>query len=145
MPGKLGYTPAANCARGWRGWQSSCGAGVFHSIILRKRVIGISCWEKVQRNRAPQLAAPTGRPKNDERNVSHPDCTREFTEGRSAVDLELSGGTVAGALSALWTACPGARDRVVNQQGQVRQHNVFVGNENIRYMGGLAHAYPIAP
>jgi sulfur-carrier protein len=68
-----------------------------------------------------------------------PAALREFTGGRSTVQLELSGGTVADALSALWTACPGVRDRVVNEQGQVRQHiNVFVGNENIRYTGGLS-------
>ena len=42
-------------------------------------------------------------------------------------------------MSALWTLYPGVRDRVVNEQGQVRQHiNIFVGNENIRYTGGLA-------
>jgi molybdopterin converting factor small subunit len=36
-------------------------------------------------------------------------------------------------------AYPGIRDRVVNEQGQVRQHiNIFIGNENIRYTGGLA-------
>jgi molybdopterin converting factor small subunit len=33
---------------------------------------------------------------------------------------------------------PGVRDRVVNEQGAVRQHvNVFVGDESIRYTGGL--------
>ena len=68
-----------------------------------------------------------------------PSALREFTDGRSTVELELSGGTVGEALSALWTACPGVRDRVVNEQGHVRQHiNIFVGNENIRYTSGLA-------
>jgi hypothetical protein len=33
------------------------------------------------------------------------------------------------------------RDRVVTEQGQVREHiNIFVGEENIRYSGGLATA-----
>lgn len=72
-----------------------------------------------------------------------PAALREFTEGRSTVELEFSGGTVADALSALWAACPGVRDRVVNEQSQVRQHiNLFVGNENIRYTGGLATCVP---
>jgi len=31
------------------------------------------------------------------------------------------------------------RDRVVTEQGEVRPHiNIFVGDENIRYSGGLA-------
>jgi molybdopterin synthase sulfur carrier subunit len=68
-----------------------------------------------------------------------PGALREFTAGRSTVEIAASRGSVADALSALWTLYPGVRDRVVNEQGQVRQHiNIFVGNENIRYTGGLA-------
>ena len=38
---------------------------------------------------------------------------------------------------------PGVRDRVANEQGQIRQHiNVFIGNENIRYTGGLTSRIP---
>lgn len=72
-----------------------------------------------------------------------PRALREFTSGHSSVELEPSGETLGDALSALWTACPGVRDRVVNEQGQVRQHiNIFVGNENVRYTGGLATSVP---
>lgn len=72
-----------------------------------------------------------------------PAALREFTGGQSTLELEVSGGTVGHALSALWTACPGARDRVVNEQDQVRQHiSIFVGNENIRYTGGLTTPVP---
>jgi molybdopterin converting factor small subunit len=68
-----------------------------------------------------------------------PGALREFTAGGSNVEIEASRGSVADAMSALWTLYPGVRDRVVNEQGQVRQHiNIFVGNENIRYTGGLA-------
>ena len=67
-----------------------------------------------------------------------PAALREFTNGRNEVSVEPSGATVAEALSALWIAYPGVRDRVLNEQDQVRQHiNIFVGNENIRYTGGL--------
>ena len=53
--------------------------------------------------------------------------------------FEAAGTTVADALQALWAACPGMQDRVVTEQGQVREHiNIFVGKENIRYTGGLA-------
>jgi molybdopterin converting factor small subunit len=50
---------------------------------------------------------------------------------------------VGAALDALWTLHPGVRDRIVTEQGEVRQHvNVFVGNESIRFTGGLDTAVP---
>jgi MoaD family protein len=68
-----------------------------------------------------------------------PAALREFTGGRSQVQLQMEGGTVAEALSALYATFPGIRDRVVNEQDQLRPHiNVFVGNENVRYTGGLS-------
>jgi len=68
-----------------------------------------------------------------------PGALREFTAGRPRVEISLARGTVADALTELWRLHPGVRDRVVNEQGQVRQHiNIFIGNENIRYTGGLA-------
>jgi sulfur-carrier protein len=71
--------------------------------------------------------------------IQIPGALREFTAGRARVEISLARGTVADALTALWTLYPGVRDRVVNEQGQVRQHiNIFIGNENIRYTGGLA-------
>lgn len=67
-----------------------------------------------------------------------PGALREFTEGRGTVEIDRTPATVADALSSLWIRFPGVRDRVVDEQGQVRPHiNVFVGNENIRYTGGL--------
>ena len=68
-----------------------------------------------------------------------PGALREFTAGSPRVQISLVRGTVADALTELWRLHPGVRDRVVNEQGQVRRHiNVFIGNENIRYTGGLA-------
>ncbi len=68
-----------------------------------------------------------------------PGALREFTAGQSSVAIEGTPSTVADALAILWSRYPGVRDRVANEQGQVRQHiNIFVGNENIRYTGGLA-------
>ncbi|HET7750443.1 MAG TPA: ubiquitin-like small modifier protein 1 [Terriglobales bacterium] len=68
-----------------------------------------------------------------------PGPLRSFSGGRSDVELKGNAGTVSEALEALWAACPGMRDRVVTEQGQVREHiNIFVGKENIRYTGGLA-------
>jgi molybdopterin synthase sulfur carrier subunit len=68
-----------------------------------------------------------------------PGALREFTAGRSRVEVDFSGGTLNDAMSALWTLYPGVRDRILTEQQQVRQHiNIFIGSENIRYTGGLA-------
>ena len=68
-----------------------------------------------------------------------PGALREFTAGRSTIKIEYTGGTVYHALTALCALYPGVRDRVLTEQGQVRQHiNIFIGNEDVRYTGGLA-------
>jgi sulfur-carrier protein len=68
-----------------------------------------------------------------------PGVLREFTDGLSKVEIKQSPATLADALSALWTLYPGVRDRITTEQGQVREHiNIFIGDENIRYTGGLA-------
>jgi molybdopterin converting factor small subunit len=68
-----------------------------------------------------------------------PGALREFTAGRSKVEIETSPATLVDALAALWTLYPGVRDRIATEQGQVREHvNIFIGDENVRYTGGLA-------
>jgi len=68
-----------------------------------------------------------------------PSYLRTHTSGRSAVELSTSVTTVAETLTALWLEFPALRDRVLDEQGNVRQHvNIFVGDENIRDTGGLA-------
>jgi len=72
-----------------------------------------------------------------------PAALREFTAGLGKVEIEGSPTTLAEALSALWKRYPGVRDRVATEQGQVRQHiNIFIGDENARYTGGLASPVP---
>lgn len=67
-----------------------------------------------------------------------PGALREFTGGQSRVEIEDSPCTLSDALSALWSLYPGVRDRMATEQGDVREHiNVFIGDENIRYTGGL--------
>jgi sulfur-carrier protein len=62
-----------------------------------------------------------------------------MTDGRSLVDVEVSGGTLRNALEALFEAYPAIRDRVLTEQGEIREHvNVFVGNAVARSSGGLA-------
>jgi len=71
--------------------------------------------------------------------VHIPGALREFTAGRAIVELAFSKGTIADALTQLGILHPGIRDRVLNEQGQVRQHiDIFIGSESIRYTGGLA-------
>ena len=70
-----------------------------------------------------------------------PTPLRPFADGRSRIEIDVAKDPPAlgDALEALWQAAPGVRDRVVTEQGEVRQHvNVFVGTESCRWTGGLA-------
>lgn len=68
-----------------------------------------------------------------------PGALREFSSGRGEVTIEAKARTAGDALSRLWSECPGARDRVMNERGEIRTHiNIFVDGENIRHAGGLA-------
>jgi molybdopterin converting factor small subunit len=70
--------------------------------------------------------------------VHIPGPLRAFTDGRSEVALPAPAATLREALDALGSLYPGIRDRVLTEQGAVREHvNIFVGNEDIRYTGGL--------
>ena len=73
-----------------------------------------------------------------------PGPLREFTAGRNKVEIAHSPGTLAEALSALYRVYPGLRDRIATEQGQIREHiNVFIGDEDVRYTGGLMS--PVGP
>jgi DNA-3-methyladenine glycosylase I len=68
-----------------------------------------------------------------------PGPLREFSGQRHEVRTAGSAATAGEALALLWNECPGIRDRVLTERGDVRAHvNVFVDGENIRYAGGLA-------
>lgn len=73
-----------------------------------------------------------------------PGPLREFTENQSTVRVELqAAANLLQALQELFVAYPGLRDRVLTETGETRQHvNIFVGNENVRYLGGLATPIP---
>jgi molybdopterin converting factor small subunit len=72
-----------------------------------------------------------------------PGPLRSFTGGQSRVDLPGSPATLREALESLWDAWPGVRDRIVTEQGEVREHiNLFVGSEDVRYTGGLTTRIP---
>ena len=68
-----------------------------------------------------------------------PGPLRELAGNRSDVRAEGGAQSVSDALALLWRECPGVRDRVVTELGELRPHvNIFVDGENIRYAGGLA-------
>jgi molybdopterin synthase sulfur carrier subunit len=72
-----------------------------------------------------------------------PAFLQPFAGGRSRVLIDAAPATVDELLAELWRMHPGVRDRVIDEQGRVRQHvNVFVDTESIRYTGGLATAVP---
>jgi molybdopterin synthase sulfur carrier subunit len=72
-----------------------------------------------------------------------PGALREFTAGKSRVEIDDAPATLAEALAALWKLYPGVRDRIATEQGHVREHiNIFIGDENVRYTGGLASPVP---
>jgi molybdopterin synthase sulfur carrier subunit len=72
-----------------------------------------------------------------------PGALRGFTGGQAQVKIEGSPNVLRDALQALWMAYPGIRDRMATEQGQIREHiNIFIGNEDVRYTGGLASPVP---
>lgn len=63
---------------------------------------------------------------------------RELTGGEAALRLGGRPATVRDALRELKRAHPAVHDRLVTEQGELREHvNVFVGKESVRRTGGL--------
>ena len=71
--------------------------------------------------------------------VAIPGPLQPYAGGHSMVVVSARCGTVGDALEALGEEYPGVRDRVLTEQGDVRQHlNVFVDEDNVRFASGLA-------
>src|SRR5215813_15642053 len=68
-----------------------------------------------------------------------PGPLRQFAKGNDSVELAGDPATLREALAALWELYPALRDRLVTEQGELREHiNIFVGSEEVRYSGGIA-------
>ena len=68
--------------------------------------------------------------------VRIPTQLRELSGGNAEVTAE--GGTLASVLAGLETAHPGFRERLFDDQGELRRFvNVFVDDEDIRFLDGL--------
>jgi len=68
-----------------------------------------------------------------------PGPLRAFSGGLPQIEIANSPATLRDAMDELWKSYPGIRDRVVNEEGRLREHiNIFVGKENVRYTGDFA-------
>ena len=68
--------------------------------------------------------------------VRIPTILRTYTEGEKSV--EGSGATLAELLSDLDSRHSGLRDRLVDGSGLRRFVNVYLNDEDVRFLGGLA-------
>jgi MoaD family protein len=67
-----------------------------------------------------------------------PSYLAEFAKGQTALTLDTTSRNVREVLADLWRQYPALRDRVVDEQSEVRQHvNIFVGEDAIRHASGL--------
>jgi molybdopterin converting factor small subunit len=67
-----------------------------------------------------------------------PGQLRELTGGRGSIGLDVGDGTVGEAFDILRGEIPALYDRIFTEQKELRPHvNVFVGNADIRWSGGL--------
>ncbi len=70
--------------------------------------------------------------------VRIPPPLRPLTGG--ADEVSLDGSTVAQAIDALEAKHPGLKERICDDRGVRRSVNLFVGDEDIRFLDGLATA-----
>ena len=63
---------------------------------------------------------------------------RSFSGGVTELTLTGEHRSVGDALDSLWLQCPALRDRLLNEQGEIRQHvNVFYEGRDVRRSNGL--------
>ena len=71
--------------------------------------------------------------------VRVPTILRTYTGGESEVTAE--GGTLAEVLDSLDGSYPGIKGRIIDEQGSLRRFvNVYVGNDDVRFLDGLGTA-----
>ena len=73
--------------------------------------------------------------------VHIPSALRKWSNGRDVVELQIASATVMTAAQVIEIVArefPGLRDRILNEQGELRRHvNIFIDGENARFAGGL--------
>jgi molybdopterin synthase sulfur carrier subunit len=70
-----------------------------------------------------------------------PTILRNYTAGAGEVDAE--GGTLAEVLASLESNHAGIRARILDDAGALRRFvNVYIGDDDVRFIGGLDAAVP---
>ena len=73
--------------------------------------------------------------------VRIPTTLRPLSGGASSVEVE--GGALSDVIKQLDAAHPGFADRLLDEEGQLRKFvNVFVDDDDVRYLEGLATQVP---
>lgn len=73
--------------------------------------------------------------------VRIPTTLRPMAGGNSQVQVE--GSTLADVIEALEAVHPGFKDRLLDESGALRKFvNIFVADDDVRYLDGLATAVP---
>lgn len=73
--------------------------------------------------------------------VRIPTILRTYTGGESEVSAE--GATLAEVLDGLEASYPGIRARILDDAGDIRRFvNVYVGNDDVRFLDGLGTSTP---
>ena len=68
--------------------------------------------------------------------VRIPGPLRRLTEGQGTV--EVSASTLAGCIEALEACFPGTKERLCDEDGQLRRFiNIYVNGEDVRFLQGL--------
>jgi adenylyltransferase/sulfurtransferase len=63
---------------------------------------------------------------------------KSFSNGELETALDLDFSVLDDVLDALWKRHPALRDRVLDEQGEIRTHvNIFVGSEDVKRLNGL--------
>jgi molybdopterin synthase sulfur carrier subunit len=71
--------------------------------------------------------------------VELPKALCSYADDKSSLMLEEPCKTVGDVLAAVGRKSPGALDRIMDEQGNVRRHvNIFVNGENIRFLDDLS-------
>jgi molybdopterin synthase sulfur carrier subunit len=66
---------------------------------------------------------------------------KTFTGGDTEVALDSDFHSIGDAFESLFKRHPGLRDRILNEQDEIRQHvNVFLGSEDVKHLDGLKTA-----
>ena len=63
---------------------------------------------------------------------------KSYTGGETQTQLDTDFATAGETLDTLWKVFPALRDRILTEQGEIRQHvNIFVGSDDVKHLKGL--------